>query len=140
MQLQCHLVNPQTLRKRNNKLLMYSFNNLINVIIIRTLYLHGNILFEVYCSPCKDSMRHFIPLLLSTLTFLTCLCCIAGRLQVCCSNAPYLLLGSVYVDAAGRGAAVPHGGAGVQCHHSAPILIHRWLWDTPCYRHHIGHR
>lgn len=62
---------------------------------------------------------------------------VPGWLQVCCSDAPFILHGCLYLDAVGRSAAVPYGGPSVQRHHSAPLLIPHWLWDTSCCRHYI---
>lgn len=62
-----------------------------------------------------------------------------GRLQVCGRDAPLLLPGRLQLDAVGRGAAVPHGGAGVQHHHPAPLLIPCRLRNAPRHRHHLRH-
>lgn len=62
-----------------------------------------------------------------------------GRLQVCGRDAPFLLPGRLQLDAVGRGAAVPDGGAGVQHHHPAPLLIPRRLRSAPRHRHYLCH-
>lgn len=65
---------------------------------------------------------------------------LTGWLQVCRSDAPFLLLGRLCVDVVGRSPAVPYGGSGLQCHNPASLLVCDWLWDSPGYCHHIGQR
>lgn len=65
---------------------------------------------------------------------------VAGRLPVRGLHAPLLLSGRLQLDAAGGGAAVPHGGPGLQHHHPPALPLPRRLRGAAAHRGGVSRR